>query len=181
MNLTSRIPGNSQRHRIKVVSVSRLQKVRVQPNKPAAPAEKQSSQLSARIPAAPKRSVIQKLIPATPRLQSATAKTVSVSNESLKHGTQLLTDIKGIFNKNESKIRTQHILDTLADKKPWSTICNGKPIDARRLSLLIKPYGIHSMDLRFADGSAYKGYRKEWFTEASNAKGKSNKTDRNRN
>lgn len=89
-----------------------------------------------------------------------------VSKDSLQTGAQLYSDIKVIFkSKNAKKLRTKIILDTLSamGNKPWATICNGKAIDARKLASLLKPYGIHSKDLRFENGQAYKGYMRKWF------------------
>ena len=77
---------------------------------------------------------------------------------------RLFSDVKAIFKLQAAKIlRTQSILDALADNKPWSTISQGRPLNARRLALLLSPYGIHSKDLRFGNGRAYKGFKREWF------------------
>ena len=163
---------NSQRPRISSVQLRKLREAQVQPKNLISPANIKEKRIPAKINTTPKCSrEIVKLLPTALKLPVA-SKTGSGRIDPSQLGTQLLSDIKGIFKlKKESKIRTQYLLDVLADKKPWSKICNGKPIDARRLSSLM-PKGIHSRDLRFADGSAFKGFRKEWFIATSNAKGK---------
>jgi len=113
----------------------------------------------------PKKRVIEKLLPATPK--AASSKVVRTrSNIDARLAESLLSDVKAIFRQKKpaQQLRSQSILDALcADKKkPWATFCNGNPIGARQLASLLKPYGIHSRDLRFA-GSAYKGYKRECF------------------
>jgi hypothetical protein len=75
---------------------------------------------------------------------------------------QLLADINIIFRaKNVSKLRTTSLLSALcADAdKPWATFCNGRCINARKLSSILGEYrtGIHSKDIRFKAG-VFKGY-----------------------
>jgi len=115
-----------------------------------------------------KKSVIEKLLPATPKAGS-TKVVRSGSNIDSRLADSLLMDVKAIFKqkKGACQLRTQVILDALcADKKkPWATFCTGNPIGARQLASLLKPYGIHSRDLRFS-GSAFKGYKREWFLNA---------------
>jgi hypothetical protein len=171
MNTQPSVTSKSQRQRISSAQLRKLREAQVQPNKPAAPVEKQASRITAKITTTPKKRVIEKLLPAAPKLPVA-SKTGSVSNGQSQLGTQLLSDIRGIFKTRKvAELRTQSILDALALKKPWASICSGKAINSRRLAALLKPFGIHSRDLRFTDG-AFKGYKKEWFTSASNAKGK---------
>jgi hypothetical protein len=113
----------------------------------------------------PKKRVIEKLLPATPK--AASPKVVrSGSNIDLRIAESLLSDVKAIFkSKKVAQLRTQSILDALADKKPWSTICNGNPIGPRKFAALVKPYGIISRDHRFS-GRAYKAYKLEYFLNA---------------
>lgn len=118
----------------------------------------------------PKKRVIEKLLPAKPKAASPNAVRTR-SNIDLHLSASLLSDVKEIFKlKKVAQLRTQSILDVLrADKKkPWATFCTGKPIGPRQLASLLKPYGIHSCDLRFS-GSAYKGYKKDWFVNAGHS------------
>jgi hypothetical protein len=116
----------------------------------------------------PKQRVIEKLLSATPK--PASPKVVrSGSNKDSLLAESLLSDVKKLFLSKkpaQQQLRTQSILDALADKKPWSTICNGNPIGSRKFAALLKPYGISSRDLRFS-GRAYKAYKFEWFVNAA--------------
>lgn len=83
-------------------------------------------------------------------------------------GRDLLSDIHEIFRtKNVSKMKTKRLLVYLcADhQKPWSAFKGGKKLGARQLASILKPYGIHSKDIRFKSG-VVKGYRREWFSSA---------------
>jgi Protein of unknown function (DUF3631) len=116
----------------------------------------------------PSKHVIEKLLPATHK--SASPRVVRIrGNIDLQLAESLLSDVKALF-KSKKELRTQSILDALAVKKPWDSICSGKRIDARRLAALLKPFGISSRDIRFKTGafkgSAFKGYKKEWFLDA---------------
>jgi hypothetical protein len=116
----------------------------------------------------PNKRVIEKLLPAAPKAASPkVVRTRSIIDSHLAES--LFSDVKAIFRlkKPAQQLRTQVILDALcADKKkPWATFCNGNPIGPRQLASLLMPYGIHSRDLRFS-GSAFKGYRLEWFQDA---------------
>lgn len=125
--------------------------------------EKPKEKLKSR---APTRKAIERLESA--KYKPATRSKIShhASKNQKQTGAQLYSDIKAIFkSKNDKKLRTKIILDTLSamGNKPWATICNGKAMDARKLASLLKPYGIHSKDLRFDNGQAYKGYMRKWF------------------
>lgn len=116
----------------------------------------------------PKKRVIEKLLPAAPKASSPKIVRTRNNNDS-QLAESLLSDVKKLFLSKkpaQKQLRTQSILDALADKKPWSTICNGNPIGSRKFAALLKPYGISSRDLRFS-GSAYKGYKLEWFVNAA--------------
>lgn len=90
-----------------------------------------------------------------------------VSEKSI--GIRALFDVMAVFEaKNNSKLRTKRLLIFLcADKeKPWATFSQqGLKIGAKQLASILKPFGIHSKDIRFKKG-VYKGYRKKWFTDA---------------
>lgn len=118
----------------------------------------------------PKKRVIEKLLPATPKAKAP--KVVRTrSNIDSRLAESLLSDVKKIFlSKKAVQLRSQTILDALcADKrKPWATFHNGREIGPRQLALLLKQFNIHSRDLRFS-GSAYKGYKFEWFVNAGHS------------
>ena len=72
-------------------------------------------------------------------------------------GVRLLADLRTIFGESE-KMATTDILDKLMalDESPWGDL-KGKPLDARRLSLFLKPYGTGPKPLRIG-GTVVKGY-----------------------
>ena len=74
-------------------------------------------------------------------------------------GIRLLSDLRTIFGEIP-KMKTTDILDQLIalDESPWGDL-KGKPLDARRLSLLLKPYGVGPKPLRNG-GEVFKGYER---------------------
>ena len=112
----------------------------------------------------PKKCVIEKLLPATPKAAAPKVAKSGVNMDS-RIAESLLSDVKAIFKlKKVAQLRTQSILDALCSdkKKPWATFHNCNPIGPRQLALLLKQFGIGPRDIRFS-GSAYKGYKREWF------------------
>ena len=81
---------------------------------------------------------------------------------------RLLADIIKAFKvSNTEKMRSKQLLAYLCIdlKGPWAVFCGGNNPNCRRLSALLKDFGIHSKDMRF-NTKSYKGYQKEWFVEA---------------
>ena len=80
-------------------------------------------------------------------------------------GVELLADIRDVFG-DEEKLHTRTLLDRLCglDEAAWGD-WYGKPITARFLATRLKPYQIHSKDLRI-DESVLKGYERGAFTDA---------------
>ena len=82
-------------------------------------------------------------------------------------GIQMLTDIKGVFEKLGSpKLFTTDLLEALTaiDEAPWGSWKN-RGLRANDLARLLKPYGIRSTTVRLEERVA-KGYRLEDFTAA---------------
>jgi hypothetical protein len=75
-------------------------------------------------------------------------------------GIRLLTDLRAVFGGKEN-MSTRDILDTLCliDESPWGDL-KGRPLDARKLSQLLRPYDIHPTTIR-TDTSPVKGYKRE--------------------
>lgn len=93
-----------------------------------------------------------------------------LENESTSLSTELLEDIKDIFDgKNLNRIRSTKLIDYLIenDESPWATYNRGKPIAPRQLSKRLKEYNIKSKDMRFFDGVG-KGYEKSQFEDVFN-------------
>jgi Protein of unknown function (DUF3631)/Domain of unknown function (DUF3854) len=81
-------------------------------------------------------------------------------------GIRLLADVYTVFDTEGERITSAHLLNCLhaMDDAPWSDL-KGKPIGARFLADLLKPYGIRPRDHRFGD-AIRKGYLAEDFHEA---------------
>jgi hypothetical protein len=74
-------------------------------------------------------------------------------------GVRLLTDLKRIFG-NSDVLPTDALLSELhaIDESPWGDI-KGKPLDARGLSKLLKPYEVAPKNVRIGN-TITKGYRR---------------------
>lgn len=79
-------------------------------------------------------------------------------------GVRLLGDLRIIFRDAE-QYSTAYLIDMLTsahsgldDDAPWGELY-GKPIDARKLAELLRPYGIRSRKLRIGEGTQ-RGYRR---------------------
>ena len=82
-------------------------------------------------------------------------------------GVQLLDDIHGVFDRaGDDKVSTATLLETLAgiEEAPWGD-WYGKPITSRWLAGKLKPYGIHSKQVRIGD-TTLKGYDRADFEDA---------------
>jgi len=75
-------------------------------------------------------------------------------------GAMLLGDLQELFRESEGEpLSTEDVLNALAamDERPWPEWRKGKPITARQLARLLKPFGIQSTNIRFGD-KILKGY-----------------------
>lgn len=83
-------------------------------------------------------------------------------------GVQLLADLKRYFDSgNAATYPTEMLLGYLTsiDDAPWPTYAKGKPMTARNLARLLRPYGILPQTIRFPSGLA-KGYTVADFADA---------------
>ena len=74
---------------------------------------------------------------------------------------QLLSDIRTVVTKSQaSHVSTSDLLAALNDMadRPWPTIYYGKSLDAKRLSDLLRPFGITPKNYTFVGGLRKKGY-----------------------
>jgi hypothetical protein len=80
-------------------------------------------------------------------------------------GVRLLADLRTIFGET-LKLATTEILDKLIalDESPWGDL-KGKPLNPRRLSLFLKPYGAGPKPLRIG-GGVCKGYERNDLLDA---------------
>src|SRR5262249_11380678 len=75
-------------------------------------------------------------------------------------GVMLLADLQELFRESEgNQLSTEDILNSFAamDERPWPEWRKGKPITARQLAKLLKPFGIQSKNIRFRNEIS-KGY-----------------------
>jgi Protein of unknown function (DUF3631) len=84
-------------------------------------------------------------------------------------GVQLLADIRDVFG-DKDRVTTTDLLEGLhrLEESPWVEWF-GKPLTARSLSRLLKPYGIKSRTIKLdthRDGTSAKGFRREQFESA---------------
>jgi len=80
-------------------------------------------------------------------------------------GVRLLGDLRLIFGNHECLWTTDILLELInIDESPWGDL-KGKPLDARRLASLLKPYNITSKQVRIGDKSQ-KGYTREALWDA---------------
>ena len=72
-------------------------------------------------------------------------------------GVRLLADLRNVFGSCE-RLATDEIILALQkiEEAPWSDL-RGKPLDARALARMLRPYGVTSKDLRMG-GRVVKGY-----------------------
>lgn len=72
-------------------------------------------------------------------------------------GIRLLTDLRNVFGENQSMPTTDIISClTALEESPWGDL-KGKPLDSRRLSQFLRPYGVSPKNIRF-NNDIVKGY-----------------------
>jgi hypothetical protein len=80
-------------------------------------------------------------------------------------GVRLLSDIQAVFeDRDTDRLASSTLLEALhgLDEAPWAD-WYGKPLSARALARMLKPYGVHSRTVRLDDDSTPKGYLREQF------------------
>jgi hypothetical protein len=83
-------------------------------------------------------------------------------------GVKLLADIRTVFEeRGVDRLSSAELLASLnaIEESPWGDL-KGKPLEARRLARLLRPYGIKPGTIRLADGQTPKGYSAEAFSDA---------------
>lgn len=83
-------------------------------------------------------------------------------------GVRLLVDVAAAFERTEAdRLSTERLLELLMedDEAPW-TEWHGRPLTARGLARLMRPFSIRSGTVRLADGATPKGYKRESFVDA---------------
>ena len=84
-------------------------------------------------------------------------------------GVLLLQDLRDLFiERDTDRLTTEDILHSLVklDSRPWPEWSHGKPLTARGLARLLKPFGIEPRSVKWSDGTTRKGYVLGWFDDA---------------
>jgi hypothetical protein len=78
-------------------------------------------------------------------------------------GVQLLSDIRKVFGEAD-RVTSVALLEGLRDldEAPWGEWF-GKPLSARALAKLLKPYALKSKTVKLPDGETAKGFLREQF------------------
>ncbi|MBI4310221.1 MAG: DUF3631 domain-containing protein [Chloroflexi bacterium] len=81
-------------------------------------------------------------------------------------GVRLLGDVRAAFGNDAGQLPTSDLVQALLhmEEAPWDDL-RGRPLDARSLASLLRPYGIHSSNIRIADRTP-KGYKRDDFLDA---------------
>ena len=83
-------------------------------------------------------------------------------------GGQLLADIKAVFiARNAERISTDDLLKTLCamEERPWADLTKGRPMTARSLANLLRPFGLAPRKMRIGD-EPQRGYERSDFKDA---------------
>jgi hypothetical protein len=83
--------------------------------------------------------------------------------------TELLADIQDVFERRHAtRLASASLIEALVsdDELPWATWNRGNPIAPRQLSTHLGTFGVHSKNLKMADGSVLKGYLATDFQDA---------------
>jgi putative DNA primase/helicase len=102
------------------------------------------------------------------RARAAAACSVGVRDEQAP-AIVLLADLRELFNAQAAdRLSTDSILVALSklDGRPWPEWHDAKPISARGLAKLLKPFGIEPRTVKWPGGRTAKGYMLEWFEDA---------------
>ena len=97
------------------------------------------------------------------RAQRACRHVAGDADDDLGAREQLLVDLRAVFRDADDPetLSTNHLLSSLQalEERPWSEWQRGKPISARGLAHLLKPFKVKPETIRFTAGLA-KGYRR---------------------
>jgi putative DNA primase/helicase len=102
------------------------------------------------------------------RARKAAITLAGVDKESLSLSTQLLEDMREIFEtEGRENMASADLLKRLAadDLKPWATFDHGRPMTPRQLARLLKGYGVKTKDIKMGMGSVKKGFTWEQLSE----------------
>jgi hypothetical protein len=100
--------------------------------------------------------------------QAAEVLSADPSSSAAEGAELLLADVRAIFRELDcSRIFMRELVRKLIalDDRPWSTFCDGRPLNAAGLGKLLRPFGISSKPMRIGDPVA-RGYEVAQFQGA---------------
>lgn len=100
----------------------------------------------------------------------AALKISGIDKDTLSLSSELLSDIKDVFDKEHlDRIATVDLITALTkdEEAPWATYNRGKPLSPRQLAKRLGEYGIKPVTLR-TGGGLCKGYTHDAFADAFN-------------
>ncbi|MFC1875175.1 DUF3631 domain-containing protein [Chloroflexota bacterium] len=100
--------------------------------------------------------------------QAAGVLSSHADDDGLSWGAQLLRDIALVLDGREGPISSGELVAALVEREesPWGDL-RGRPLDARKLARMLKPYGIRPHTVRLGNATP-KGYQAEDFGDAFN-------------
>jgi hypothetical protein len=94
---------------------------------------------------------------------------LSATTDASSRGTELLTDIKALFEaKGIDRLSSEEIVNHLAtlEGRPWAEWRAGKPMTKNALASMLSQFQIFPGTIRFANGETAKGYYRSAFDDA---------------
>jgi hypothetical protein len=94
---------------------------------------------------------------------------MKAASESADFGIRLLADIREFFEAHgDERVTTTDVLSALngIQESPWPTWSNGRGLESRSLSRLLRSFGIQPKNLRLDETRVAKGYEKIDFVDA---------------
>jgi hypothetical protein len=103
------------------------------------------------------------------RATAAALKLSGAGESQASIGSQLLEDVRGIFDRWRSdKISTADLIEELCrdEERPWATYNRGKQVTPRQMARLLSAYGVRSKTVRLGPSKTPKGYERSQFDDA---------------
>lgn len=98
--------------------------------------------------------------------EAALVLSTGAGDSSLSLGVRLLHDVRALLGERTEPVASSDLIDGLLrlEESPWGDL-RGKPLDARRLSRLLRPYDIRPRQLRMGN-AVLRGYHPGEFRDA---------------
>lgn len=103
------------------------------------------------------------------RARQAAQAAINTDTDNESMGVMLLADIRATLEaKGLDRITTESLLEVLTgmEERPWVEFSHGKPMTARHVARLLKPFGVLPGTIRMPSGGTAKGYHLSAFADA---------------